>query len=536
MSKVTARGLPLRTAILAGKVAALRRNVWSRFFSEPTSERFARGTFWSVSGMVAAQGLGLIASIITARLLGRVGFGELGMVSTTAVTFGLFTGLGLGMTATKYVAELRVEEPGRAGRIIGLCLVLAAASGALMCVAMFCGAERLSVSMLSSPALAADLRLCSLLLLTNTLNGTQNGVLAGLESFKLTAQINLARGLLNFPLAIAGSWLYGRDGAVAALVISGATGLIVAHLALVRECAGKGIPISYRCGRSELPLIWRFSLPALLNELIIGPAMWLGSTVLAQVPAGYAELGLLNVSQQWRRILLFLPSVFASVTLPILSSEQRASSPRFRNMMELAQGLSIVAVVPVAALIMCLSDQIVGLYGREFVDAVPVLLGVVVGAAISAIASAGGPGIRARGNIWIETFQNTTWAAVYLTCAVLFCARWGAIALSAGFAAACLIHSIGSYAYLYFTGDVTPAMLRRIAAAVGYVIAMGSMAMWADSHSRFWILAPGVLLGVFLSLTSWLPEEIRGNAPWKLKGRRQPPVLSGVDTGSKLYP
>ncbi len=501
---------PPRVSSIGTLVATLRQDLWPRLFSEPTSARFIRGTFWSIAGMVAAQGLGLIASVVTARLLGRVGFGELGMVSATALTFGLFAGLGLGITATKFVAELRLSDQERAGKIIGLCLLLAAASGGLMALAVFIFAEPLSTRLLSSRALASDLRLCSLLLLTNTVSGAQNGALAGLESFKLTAQVNLARGLLHFPLMIAGA-CFGRHGAVVALVVSGVAGMLIAHIGVRRECARKGICVRYRQGLPELSLIWRFSSTALLNELIIGPAMWLGSTILVHAPAGYGELGLLNVGQQWRRILLFLPSVFASVTLPILSSEQHSRGPRFRSMLEMSQGLSIVAVVPVAALIMCSSGLIVKLYGRDFADASPVLLGIVVGAAIAAIASAGGPGIRARGKIWIETLQNLTWALVYVSFAALFCRRYGALALSIGFAAACLIHSVWSYLYLYFAGDVTPAMLRRIAAAMAYVIAAGAIAVWADPAWGAWTMGPVVLLGVFLSTTVWLPEELRSN-------------------------
>jgi O-antigen/teichoic acid export membrane protein len=511
ISQVKSRLFPFSILPMTAVVATVRRDVWPLFFQEPTSARFIRGTFWSIAGMISAQGLGLIASVLTARLLGRVGYGELGMVSTTALTFGLFAGLGLGITATKYVAELRVSNRERAGRVIGLCLLLAAGSGALMSLFVFLSAETLSVRLLSSRALASDLRFCSLLLLINTVAGTQNGVLAGLESFKLTAQVNLIRGLLSFPLMIGGAWFFGRHGAVAALVISGATGLLIAQIGLLRECARDNISIRYRDSRTELSLIWGFSLPALLNELIIGPAMWLGSAILVHVPAGYGEFGLVNVGQQWRRILLFLPSVFASVTLPILSSEQHERSPRFRSMLEMAQGLSIVAVVPVATLIMCLSGPIVRLYGREFADAAPVILGILVGASITAIASAGGPGIRARGKIWIETFQNLAWAVVYVGFAALFCPHWGAGALSVGFAVACLIHSIWSYLYLYCAGDVTPAMLRGIAAAAAFVVASGCIALWCDPDSRVWILAPVVLTAIVLSMTVWLPEEIRAN-------------------------
>lgn len=235
----------------------------------------------------------------------------------------------------------------------------------------------------------------------------------------------------------------------------------------------------------------------------------LGSAILARYPAGYGELGLLNVGQQWRRILLFLPSVFASVTLPILSAEQHSGRQRFAAVMDMAQSLSVATVVPVATMIMCMSEYIVKLYGRDFTGASTVLLGIVVGAAVSAIASAGGPGIRARGKMWFETFQSVTWGSVYVTFAVVFCPHWGALALSGGFAVACLIHSIWSYLYLYFAGDVTTAMLVRILGAVSFVVAVALLSLWVDRGSRIWVLSPIVLLSIVLSVSAWLPEDIR---------------------------
>src|ERR1022692_3038167 len=42
------------------------------------------------------------------------------MIQSTVGMLGIFAGLGLGITATKYVAELRSHDPERAGRIIAL--------------------------------------------------------------------------------------------------------------------------------------------------------------------------------------------------------------------------------------------------------------------------------------------------------------------------------------------------------------------------------------------------------------------------------
>ena len=65
----------------------------------------------------------LIASMVVARILGKNEFGELGMIQSTVGMLGVFAGFGLGLTATKHVAELKHSNPERTGRILSLCSV-----------------------------------------------------------------------------------------------------------------------------------------------------------------------------------------------------------------------------------------------------------------------------------------------------------------------------------------------------------------------------------------------------------------------------
>ena len=132
--------------------------------------------------------------------------------------FGVFAGMGLGLTATKYVAELRVTNPHRAGRIIALSTAVALGTATTAAVALFAAAPWLAASTLNAPNLSAELRIATGVLFLNALNGTQTGVLAGLEAFRTIARVNLIRGVLTFPLAVAGVLLWNLRGAVAALV------------------------------------------------------------------------------------------------------------------------------------------------------------------------------------------------------------------------------------------------------------------------------------------------------------------------------
>jgi len=76
--------------------------------------RFVVGAFWSVAGALISRGFLLAASVVCAWFLGKEGFGALGMIQSTTGMLGVLAGLGLGITATKYVSELRRLDPLRA--------------------------------------------------------------------------------------------------------------------------------------------------------------------------------------------------------------------------------------------------------------------------------------------------------------------------------------------------------------------------------------------------------------------------------------
>src|SRR5262245_595455 len=174
--------------------------------------RFVVGALWSLIGAVVSRGFLLVAAIISARLLGKEGFGAFGMIQSTAGMFGVFAGLGLGLTATKYVSEFRRQDRLRAGRILALSASAAFVSGAIITILMILLAPYLAKHVLAGPQLAAPLAIGSGLVFFGAINGYQTGALAGFEAFGTIARVNLLAGLASFPLIVVGVWRGGLPG------------------------------------------------------------------------------------------------------------------------------------------------------------------------------------------------------------------------------------------------------------------------------------------------------------------------------------
>src|SRR5260370_15432297 len=120
----------------AGTTAAKSGLAISAGPRDSLATHFAIGAFWALVGAVVSRGLTLASSVLAGRLLGTTGFGEVGMIQSTQSLFGIVAGAGLGLAATKVVAELRSVDPPRTGRCVPVATTIALISGTLMALVL----------------------------------------------------------------------------------------------------------------------------------------------------------------------------------------------------------------------------------------------------------------------------------------------------------------------------------------------------------------------------------------------------------------
>ena len=421
------------------------------FLADSLRARFARGAFWAVTGTSISQGLLLASSVVVARFLGRQGFGELGIVRATVGMFGVLVGLRLGLTATKHVAEFRRTDPVRAGRIAALSSVAAAAAAAVGAGLLVVASPYLAAHTLQAPHLAPVLMISAGLLFCNTLAGVQQGVLAGLEAFKAIAKVNVISGVLGFPLMIAGVYLWGLPGVVAGTVASAAAGCLINHAAVQRETRRAGIRVTCRAIRSEMPILWTFSLPAFLSAALVGPVIWLANTMLVRQPNGYAEMGLFEAANRWGRMLLIMPALLGTVAVPILSERLSADDgAQTRRALRIGMLTNAACVIPLAMVLAVLSPWVMSLYGTDFAAGWPILILVLVAAVLMAVQASAGQIITATGRMWTGAAMNFGWALVLLgACRLLLERGWGAFGMAAAYLVSYSVHSVWVFLFVY---------------------------------------------------------------------------------------
>lgn len=404
----------------------------------------ASGILWAGAAAVFSQGSVLLSSVLAARLLGHEGFGELAVLQSTIAMLGGLAGMGLGTTATKFVAETSARDPARTGRILGLCTAATAATGLLFGGALALGAPA-AAALFHAPGIVPQLRLGGLYVLFFTLNTFQLGALAGFSAFPALARLGLVQGLLGAALLTLGAWTLGLTGAALALGAAAAASWAQHQRALRRECARHGVRISYRGIGRELDVLGGFALPAALSGVLGGLATTGATALLVRHEGGLRELATFNAANTIRILVLFVPALVTRVSTPLLVRLRggRDAAGFRRTFARVLVANTALAGVAAAALF-ALGPWLLALYGRGFVQGRAALGLLLAAAVVETLSVALFQPLYSHGRIWLHLAIVTMWCGLLAGGAALWAPARGA----SGLAAAYLL-SWGASALLY---------------------------------------------------------------------------------------
>lgn len=418
----------------------------------------AGGAIWSLAGSVITRGVSLAYSIVAARILGLEEFGALGVIITTVGMTQMLAGMGLGITATKHIAEFRRVNPLRAGRIIALCELSSLLFGLVMSILLIVLAPWLAVKVLAHPNLARPLVISSAMLLLGTLTGAQAGTLVGFEAFKTVARVNAIASLAGIPFMIAGGYVGGLNGFLWGMTAPLVVQLVLNHIALRRVALDCGVPIVIAECWQERHILLGFSLPAFLGNITAAIVNWTCATMLVNSSNGYREMGIYSAAFQWYNVLIFLPGVIGQVALPMLSERHGDLDPkRVLEILKKALGINAIVVLPLVVAGWIASPLIMSIYGEGFRGAGLTLAITVTIAGLISLEMPLVDLIASTGRMWHIAFMNLGWAVALIALSSLAVHR-GALGMVAARLAAYLVYSL----ILFYIAYRTFSEMRRI--------------------------------------------------------------------------
>lgn len=417
--------------------------------ASPLNYRLAHGTFWNVLGTVMPGVLTLISSIFVARILGKTLFGELGILQSTIGMFGTFTGLGLGFTATKYIAEFKEKDKAKAARIISLCNLFGLLTGGVISILVFIMAPWLSNHVLAAPHLTWILRTSVILVFLGTLVGVQTGIISGFEAFKPLAFIKLRVILISFPFPISGAYFFGLSGVVWGLIAGMILNWMFNHLYLHRQTKRLGMSLGFSGIFHEFPVLWKYSIPAILGVMMGSPVIWICNVIIVNQPNGYMEMGIYNAANQWYMALMVVPNILSQTGLPIFSEKlSQGNLVEAKKILSTSTRVNALMILPFAFLGCLLSRQIMSFYGTGFSQGWLALVLSLFTVSILAFLVPVSTVLQASARMWILFFLNVVWGAVFVLLTFLW-AGYGSSGLAGARCGAFGLHTLLTMTFVF---------------------------------------------------------------------------------------
>jgi len=364
--------------------------------------------------------------------------------------FQLFASLGLGATATRYVAEFKTIDTAKTGRIISLTILSASILGAFFTAALYFAAPWLAARPMSAPHLGPSLRLGAPLLCLYSIIGAQTGALAGFGAFRTTASVNTVVAILSFPLVVGGALLWSIPGAMVGLVLAGLSNCVANHFALASQRSRYGVRMNYGECWGERRILARFSIPSVLGNAMAGPVAWGCQSLLATQPGGYAALGAYNAIVRVKQIPESAASMLLTPLLPLLSEKfgnnQTAS---YNRTLILAFCVGILTTMPFALLLSAVPSLALMPFGRQF-SAPPALIQLMMlhGLLIGLYAPMGGI-FGSTEKMWVGALYNVVLGTLQILLAFCWIPRIGATGLAAAIVTSVCFVSTAFVWYIY---------------------------------------------------------------------------------------
>ncbi|WP_121632988.1 oligosaccharide flippase family protein [Tropicibacter alexandrii] len=459
--------------------------------------RLRDGFGWSVLGNLGWRSLTAASSVLVARVLGPVGFGELGILRSTANILTTLAVFRLGTTANKHVAEFRETDPVRAARILSMTLFVSAVLCALFGAVLLFGGGYIATTYLNNPGLSLPLRVGSVFMFCQAYSAVRETILIGTEQFRAYARVNIWKGATTAVLMPVGAWFWGVLGATLGLSLAALLSFVILEIHVRKALAMHGIKgnLPFREWRSEVSILWTFALPGLITGLMTAGCYWLGRVHLAGAENGFQELGLFEAANQWRTMILFVPGSLSLVALPIIAGTYgQADKSEFHKAVSLQFNGILAIALPVTVVTICLSDWLMVIFGDAYDDGAMVLPALMISVALFALNQSLRKIMDGTGHVWRHTALSVIWALAFLLPLYFIWEEPTAISLAYAYLVAEAVMALASLAYIIVL--LSRQFLRQTAIPILIAIGSSGLSVFAFSEGSIALMAVSVILSL----------------------------------------
>ncbi len=396
---------------------------------------------WATFGTIFNQGSTFASNLWIANLLGKSVFGEYAIVLTTVQATAAFASLGVGYTATRYIAEWRHRDAVRAGQLLGLFSRISWIAAVVAAMLLGLSSVRLANSALHAPSLGTALLLASASAVFMVRNGYLTGALTGLEAFRFLGMSGVFSGTVYLALTVGGAAVDGVRGAALGLGIGLALQCATLTYALHVERKRQGLAAGAATFTVERPLLMRFAVPAALSGFSTVPVLWAVQALLARSPKAFGEVAVYSAGLNLLAMVLFAPAIVNGLAMASINRTSVIEGhAAYRSALRTNVAATFIIVVFGLLVMALIGPTLLGLFGRDFRSGyVPLLL--LLGAALpEALTNALNQSLQQRERIWHSFFAiNIPRDVAIVTVAYWLVPKYGATGAATAYLAGRII-------------------------------------------------------------------------------------------------
>lgn len=333
-------------------------------YTKFTKNGILQDSFWAIFGNSIAKILALVIGIVVAKILGSDSYGKYGLIKSTLISISVFSTFGLGVTGTKYIAQLKDTKKELVNTICHDILKISLVTSGSIAFFVIIFAKQIAIY-LDMSDIVLTLRLSSIAIIFNAINTAQTGILAGFKKFKIISNYNLITGIYLCLASIISTYFAGLNGAIFALSSSYIFNYFLNNVTLKK--IRKSYPITQK-KLSSIKEMVEFSLPIALQEGLQSISSWLTIVVLVKL-SSYSEYGIYSAAAQWTAAISFIPAILKNVTLSYLSD----SNNNNRKIVKLMLLANLISSGCFFIIIFFASPVISKWYGQSYNGVEPVL-------------------------------------------------------------------------------------------------------------------------------------------------------------------
>ena len=340
------------------------------------AEASARGSFFLVTGRIAALITQAVAVFVVARLLGPDLYGIYALSLVFPTLLLIVVDLGVNQAIIRFSAKLRVKGRNQEiARLIRRGLFFKLVIGVAVFGICFMFSDYLAVYVLDRPDISVYIRLASTSIIFQVISTTSSSAFIGLDRMEYSALVTevqaLAKAVTSILLVILGLSIIGAlVGHVLSFLAAGVLSGALLYFKMYRHLNSDGddnvqVEDSWK---DSLKILLNYGSPLYISALLLGIIPQLQSIILGIFTSDY-DIGNFKASLNFVILL-------SAITIPIATSLFSAFSKFEKNSEKVKTffGLSIkyvsLFVVPSALLMIILSEEIIQIvYGTSFASA-----------------------------------------------------------------------------------------------------------------------------------------------------------------------